>query len=70
MPIFSKSFVKCDRCGEIREEQKGIHTMWIKFQSFNGRKQFSEGEKHYYLCIDCEKAFIDWFCDNSKVGSD
>jgi hypothetical protein len=61
---FSKSFVECDRCKKVFEEKtrETPIVMWMKFQSYNGKRPFGEGNKDYHLCIDCEREFIDWFC--------
>lgn len=62
---YSISYVKCDRCKTVFED-KGepmCTPMWMKFQSFNGKRFFGEGDREYHLCIDCEREFIDWFCE-------
>ena len=70
---YSISYVKCDRCGKVFEEvsrSSGHYdspiTMWMQFQSYNGRRTFSEGQRMYNLCIDCEREFIDWFTNKME----
>ena len=65
---YTRSFVQCDRCLKTFEDKAGKTpiVMWMKFQSFNGKKTFGEGEKSYHLCIDCEQKFIDWFCADGR----
>ena len=64
---YSKSFVKCDRCKKEFEDETGKPiVMWMRFQSYNGKRKFGEGDKSYNLCIDCEQEFIDWFCTDGQ----
>lgn len=57
---YTRSFIRCDRCGKDFEETDKL-VMWMSFQSFNGKREYGDGTKCYHLCLDCEKAFIDWF---------
>lgn len=70
---YTRSFVKCDRCGDVFEEEMGKTpiVMWMSFQSFNGKRKYSDGEERYHLCLYCEQEFIDWFCaDGEKRGGE